>query len=977
MAAAHDVFLCHNSTDKAAVKAIGRELRARGLRPWLDEWELQPGLPWQRELERQIKTIRSAAVLVGESGFGPWQSEELESFLRQFVKRRCPVIPVVLPECATVPELPAFLDNRTWVDFRTDDPDPWERLIWGITGERPAPEPRTEVASGEAAVLAAWRHHVERTNSHLTEAFERPGVPRLLDHIYVELRLVDRELLRLAGGRQQATGGSTALPEHPDKLGARLTLEEVLGLDPADFPAGAITGRWLLFGDPGSGKTTLLRHLAWKLARSAGPGDARWLPVFASLPRLVRAGGWFLDLLCEELGATSHSPAAMRKALDGSGHAGRLLLLFDGLDEVPVELRGRADALIGDSSDRWPKAAIVVTSRPIGGYRPAPELRELELLPFGAGDRRRFLARWLGDDERAREALERVRREPSLWELAGNPLYLTLLAMLFDEQVEIPARRAALYDRILAHLLGGKHRKEQRPIPRPVLVRGVLRHLACEMTEAGRDGEPVEVLEERLWTAERLMAELGKVTRWRQDPGAFLAEVAVRTSILAQHDGPGADWRYWHRTFREALAAEALGEQLETGGEVALLARAREVTGNLGRWAEPYALLVGRVEQPDALVKTLMEVNRPLGLRALAGAQGLAPETIDEILGLTGDWQERSKVFRRIPELLEDAEASLRLIERLRRRTTETHDLFFLEAAAREVAGRWPQSARAVDRLCRRFYADREPPPEDLFSRVQTPLDGRVDLWRDVEAGRFLMGSPQSEPDYDEETQSLGAYGNERPQHEVEISQPFRLMTVPVTHAMYRMFDATHVPERWKGVGAQELWYHPAVNVDWYQAAAFCRWLERHGFTGARLPTEAEWEYACRAGTSTRYWSGDSEQDLERVAWYRANVPSRTHRVGEKPANPWGLYDMHGNVWEWCADGWDVGAYAKRAGKQPAIDPRTDEDVWNIEANRVLRGGAWGVQPQYLRAAFRSWRWVRDRFWVVGFRVCVSGPEHA
>ncbi len=962
----YDVFLCHNSADKEAVKAIGRELSARGLRPWLDEWELRPGLPWQRQLERQIKTIRAAAVLVGESGLGPWQSEELESFLQEFVRRGCPVIPVILADCAAVPELPSFLVNRTWVDFRRREPDPWGRLIWGITGERPAPEPAIGAAAGDAEVLAAWRHHVERANAHLTEAFERPGVPQLLDHVYVELRLVDRELLRPGGDRRRAAGA--ALLEGGGKLGRRLTLEQVLHLDPADFPAGAVTGRWLLYGDPGSGKTTLLRHLAWKLARAGeGADGARRVPVFAPLPRLVRTGGWFLDSLCAELEATSHAPSAVRDALDGAGHAGRLLLLFDGLDEVPPELKHRADALIGDSSDRWPRASIVVASRPIGGHRPGPELRELELLPFADSDRRQFLERWLGDPGRAREALERVRAEPSLWELAGNPLYLTLLAMLFDEDVEIPARRATLYERIFAHLLGGKHRREKRPIPRPVLVRAVLRHLAAAMTDAGRDSEPVEVLEERLWTAEGLMEELGKVARWRQAPGAFLADVAARTSILAPHDGPGADWRYWHRTFREALAAEALAERLEAGGEAELLARAREVTGDLGRWAEPYALLVGRVEAPDALVKTLMEVNRPLGLRALASAQGLSESTIDEILGLTGDWRERSQVFRQVPQLLGDAEASLRLIERLRRRTKEVHDLFFLEEAAREVAAQWPAAARQAARLRGSFWADREPPPEELFSRVETPRDDTVALWRQIEAGTFRMGSPDDEE---------GRDGDEGPRHQVRISRPFRLMAMPVTNAMYRAFDPSYEPERWPGVAGSDLDRHPAVNVDWYQAAAFCRWLARHGFAGARLPSEAEWEYACRAGTSTRYWSGNSEQDLERVAWYRANAPKRSHRVSGKPANPWGLYDMHGNVWEWCADGWDAEAYAKRAGNEPAVDPKTEEDVWNTEAYRVLRGGAWGARPRSLRAAYRGgfWRggWSRD----IGFRVCCSGPEH-
>ncbi|MCP4346161.1 MAG: toll/interleukin-1 receptor domain-containing protein [Desulfobacterales bacterium] len=131
-----DVFLCCNSQDKPFVKEIGLELKEEGLRPWLDEWELRPGLPWQQLLEEQIENIRSAAVFVGKQGIGPWQNEELKAFIRQFVKRECPVIPVILKNCRDVPKLPVFLEGMTWVDFCKTDPDPIDQLIWGITGRR-------------------------------------------------------------------------------------------------------------------------------------------------------------------------------------------------------------------------------------------------------------------------------------------------------------------------------------------------------------------------------------------------------------------------------------------------------------------------------------------------------------------------------------------------------------------------------------------------------------------------------------------------------------------------------------------------------------------------------------------------------------------------------------------------------------------------------------------------------------------------
>lgn len=130
----YDVFLCHNSEDKSAVRGIAKRLRKRGYLPWFDEWNLRPGTSWQRELQERIDTVRSAAIFVGSSGVGPWQQVELEGLLGHFVKGKRPVIPVILPGCSETPKLPIFLGNITWVDFRLTDPDPLDNLIWGITG---------------------------------------------------------------------------------------------------------------------------------------------------------------------------------------------------------------------------------------------------------------------------------------------------------------------------------------------------------------------------------------------------------------------------------------------------------------------------------------------------------------------------------------------------------------------------------------------------------------------------------------------------------------------------------------------------------------------------------------------------------------------------------------------------------------------------------------------------------------------------
>lgn len=140
-----DVFLSYNSGDRAAVKKIGEDLKKYGILPWLDVWELRPGFPWQRALEQQIRTIKSAAVFVGKSGMGPWHISEMDAFLRQFKKRNCPIIPVLLPDATQQPDLPIFLEEMSWVDFRKQDPDPLKELIWGITGMHSFPKVDTSL----------------------------------------------------------------------------------------------------------------------------------------------------------------------------------------------------------------------------------------------------------------------------------------------------------------------------------------------------------------------------------------------------------------------------------------------------------------------------------------------------------------------------------------------------------------------------------------------------------------------------------------------------------------------------------------------------------------------------------------------------------------------------------------------------------------------------------------------------------------
>ena len=158
----YDVFLSYNSKDEAEVKKIAQELKARGIVPWLDEWELPPGRPAQRGLEAEIMNSKSAAIFIGKDGLGPWQHMELNAFIQQFVNRDCPVIPVILSHAPPgKPQLPAFLEIMTWVDFRMQEPDPIKQLIWGITNKKHEADNSKSISGGIQTTAAATRQSVQ------------------------------------------------------------------------------------------------------------------------------------------------------------------------------------------------------------------------------------------------------------------------------------------------------------------------------------------------------------------------------------------------------------------------------------------------------------------------------------------------------------------------------------------------------------------------------------------------------------------------------------------------------------------------------------------------------------------------------------------------------------------------------------------------------------------------------------------------
>ncbi len=292
------------------------------------------------------------------------------------------------------------------------------------------------------------------------------------------------------------------------------------------------------------------------------------------------------------------------------------------------------------------------------------------------------------------------------------------------------------------------------------------------------------------------------------------------------------------------------------------------------------------------------------------------------------------------------------------------------------------------------FSATNEPP-----QKLSVDLGGGVKMAMVlIPSGEFMMGNGKSAEDevaffnkiYGEKLVTEDFFKDEHPQHRVRITKPFYLGAYHVTRGQFRQFVAdtgyetdAEKGERpgasgwnpdkkewgfsekfsWRNPSYEQTDEHPVVNVTWNDAMAFCQWLSKKESKTYRLPTEAEWEYACRAGTTTHYHSGDDPETLANVgniadAAVKAQFPDWKYRikasdgyaftspVGSFQPNAFGLYDMHGNAWQWCADWYGADYYAASPGDDPPGPASGDF--------HVVRGGAWFSRPSSALSAKRD-----------------------
>jgi formylglycine-generating enzyme required for sulfatase activity len=678
-----------------------------------------------------------------------------------------------------------------------------------------------------------------------------------------------------------------------------------------------------LLGDPGCGKTTALEHLAYQLAdRPLREGDLV-LPVRLSEFRGGLSPEEFLEKnwrLSEEAGYWGVPELATN--LDGYLEAGRLVILFDALNEMPGEGFDERVETLHEFIDQWgqKRNRFLVTCRLLDYGRGLSGLQRVEVLPFSDQQIQEFLQRVLKKHWKAMwgalaQGSDEARR---LLEMARNPYMLKIMVQVYvTERGKLPQNRAELMTRFTEIVFARAQRKTpSEEWLHADIQREALSVLAFKMQDRPDAGTVVERYELEADWPETIKPKRKAIPAPPLDrvlslaAGANMIEMPVDRSTV----------RFYHQLLQEYFAARAM---LNRGpGSLAdkwrwdWLETDMPPVGQHGDfdplppppptgWEETTILAAGlAAENDDQLVRALIQVNPVLAGRCLHEGQAKVDKAV------------RGAVIRSLLLAIADAEVALRV-----------------RISAGEVLG---------------YLGD--------------PRLGEMVL---VPTGEFVMGDDKSN------------YDDEEPQHQLYLPA-YRLGKYPVTNAEYGRFVEAggYQEKRWWTVSGwaekeqpryeEEPWKEPrywqdsrfnlpnrpVVGVSWCECVAYCRWLSAESGLVYRLPSEAEWEKGARGTDGRRYpWEGEFEasrlnaMEGEQGVW--ATTPVGVYPSGE---SPFGALDCAGNVWEWCATKW---------GKAYPYD--TAEDEWSeayLEGDdvRVLRGGSWSSVQVFTRCADRGRR---------------------
>ncbi|MFM9115395.1 MAG: SUMF1/EgtB/PvdO family nonheme iron enzyme, partial [Planctomycetota bacterium] len=805
------------------------------------------------------------------------------------------------------------------------------------------------------------------------------GVELPIDQVYVPLTTTRGRMdQRLASDRTRGPKSHQADVEYQD---GDIELHDVFQVCESQKYRGVI-----LLGEPGAGKTTGARQLAWRLAsgesRPADLGPLAGLrPVFLRLrnldPSMIDTQGndsdrqFAIKSLQTFLNQETHCPGGSHEEqnpgpdLWNDQHHG-LLWILDGLDEVvDPKLRAIVAGWIRVILPERPRDRFFVTSRFQGYQNRDVELGEkfleLHVKPLSKTRIEQFVTQWFqaahrridGDTQQSLENATSDRTQlfevlqtapyqaPSMLAMVANPMLLTIVCIVFKRDHNLPTARAELYKQCLTVLLESwraeKFRGTRQRFEKQFDVsaaRTVLAKLAWWMHQE-KDRSEVAIMD----LAEEATLALQRFTPEANlgiDGQAFIKRMREESGILAMSGDGKGKIGFLHLSFQEYLTAEYAARQ---GSAQDLASRVSE------SWWREVALLSLRCDPSEEYVKSffmhlvsagILESNPDLTDRCIRETVYFTADPFVQVLEQSDATPSRLAAALRV--LRSRQKQVPKLAEWCQRLVNSSH------IEVRGIASEILAGLNAAVPLSS-LSSDREPYPVHVDDRT-----GQTLIW--LPPGPFPMGSEKSEWD------------DEKPVRQVQLTKGFYLGKYPVTNAQYGRFleaekGKVRIPKYWNDRRFNQP-EQPVVGVSWDEAAAYCRWA------GGRLPTEAEWEYACRAGNPGEYCFGDDAAHLGEYAWYGGNSGGQTQPVGRKKANAWGFHDLHGNVWEWCQDFW-IDSYDPKQ----LVDPTGPSEG----SHRALRGGSWGYDAARCRSAGRDWDVPSSRWDDLGFRLALSPLE--
>ncbi len=673
----------------------------------------------------------------------------------------------------------------------------------------------------------------------------------------------------------------------------------------------------VVLGEPGMGKSTMLQYLALRESKRT---DGRF-PIIVKLADFCKTRDPLESFLLAGVehhitGASMQNSA--RHAL--AGH--NALILLDGLDEVSRNEYRSVTERIKSFSAAHEECRIIITSRKAGFQCSEVPFRLFELDQLPPGEIENFVRKWFNGET---DLAQRIAVNRRIHELAQNPFLLSIICFIFEKDQSLPQRRVELYQKCAVTLLtlfDEKQIPKQNAYTRRLkeqVLKDIAYHFFCKDVDEFSYESLIEQIAETL-------SEMGQTDNEEK----VLREICENSGLLQKSD----DHHFFvHRTFFEYyVSCKMRSESRST-----VLSRVSQA-----EWEEPirlFAAQIKTIEEGSEFIGKLWAEDRALALRCYPDmARVVEPELIKKLL-IQADVNERIELVKGLPEKIGDPE---KIVETLR-------ELFNHESNG-EVIYWGVQILEKMNKISGAAEIMYEKFDKGAKERYKNYIENDMVC---IPAGTFMMGSPDNE--YDR--------GSNETLHEVKLDE-FYISRFQVTNVLYEKFDPDHKKRRDTYSDGDR---QPVVYVNWYEAVMFCRWL------GCRLPVEAEWEYVCRASTNTPFSTGGNLTDKQ--ANYDARYPyknnpkgkyiEQTAPVGSYPPNAWGIYDMHGNVWEWCQDWYDEKYYETCKGKGTVENPRGPESG----SDRVLRGGSWRSNAQDCRSASRGGLRPDDRNYAIGFRL--------